>query len=851
MPVVGRKRWALHDGPQGSLRRLRNQLAEDGCAESQVVLAKQLLEEKCELEADKISNFKQALEWLICATEQAHPEARRMLRRCIRSGVIDEDSAAIVRAKSCLAASRQETVARKAARDLFASLSNGEQYITTAQLERRIREICSTTLRKEPDDTDSPDDDDSPEEARALGEEQALEPSQQQSGDHIHTNGTLRPTHISDEDYPETCEPNEDIRNLTVDNLVSAAVDYCQGELPLVTYDLTLTDPNLKALDHIPLFQQAFLHPIVFIQVLYLKLLYYFASYSFRLSNVECFTLNDKFIDFRKWSGLFLRYSDGNLQPDESENMFVRNNLGPFLQFFLALFINLFLYPFIATQWVPFSEFCVLSFFLMFLTLFNFSFGTNETPYPDILALVSFAINVLAKYPYEKDTVVHQGWRFLDLHISNYPSYILGNSIEFCVNSRVFFSLLIPFILALMAKRSDWHGFFKFTMPHCVTLSWLQMFIVCSHGCTTYGLIRGTLGLVCSFLFLPLMGLLSVILPVFAFLQYITLSRVLYTVAIVLAFVLSLSVSCLLAKTEATKKFITPFQFTIGLLTLIYFGNQFVTNVQDDGLPSGLIDLIGDDKNSIKNLLKSEFITDYDDTTYHVSWEDYYNQCNSPSWTDFNTAETQIKCAVLDGANVNWEGYVQDVKLNSVVNRWRDFESWLPGFFKEYFKCYYGEEYETLCSGSAGSDLKECEFVQSVARQSGKMCHLDNFNEYTYEVKLLLDTGGGILKRRAQVTILFDHHFTNFTRLLRIDDKIRFRGVLANDYESYNIGSQDVTVKGHEIRCLECKNAQGTISTKVRPSSKFSDLLKTIVSDCTVSTKHILNFLLNPVVIFK
>lgn len=35
------------DGPQGSLRRLRNQLAEDGCAESQVVLAKQLLEEKC------------------------------------------------------------------------------------------------------------------------------------------------------------------------------------------------------------------------------------------------------------------------------------------------------------------------------------------------------------------------------------------------------------------------------------------------------------------------------------------------------------------------------------------------------------------------------------------------------------------------------------------------------------------------------------------------------------------------------------------------------------------------------------------------------------------------------------
>lgn len=369
--------------------------------------------------------------------------------------------------------------------------------------------------------------------------------------------------------------------------------------MPLVSYELTLTDPSVKALDHIPLLQQAFLHPIVFIQVLYLKLLYYFGTFSFRLSNVELSILliaylsvsadslyhlvplamyyasfvamvictfkmlhaKRQFIDFRKWSGLFLRYSDGNLLPDESENLFVRNNLGPFVQFFLALFINLFLYPFIATQWVPFSEFCVLSFFLMFLTLF--SFALNSSLYPDLLALLSFGINVLAKYPYEKDTVVHQGWRFLDLHVSNYPSYILGNSIEFCLNSRVFFSLLIPVIIVSMARRSSWQGFFKCALPHCVTLSWLQMFITCSHGCTTYGLIRGTLALVCSFLFLPLIGVVTVTLPIFAFLQYITMSRVFYTVCVVVGFAVSLGITCLLAKSEATKKFVTPFQVCV------------------------------------------------------------------------------------------------------------------------------------------------------------------------------------------------------------------------------------------------------------------------------------------------
>ncbi|CAG4978987.1 unnamed protein product [Colias eurytheme] len=882
MPV-GRKRWNLHDGPQGSLKRLRNQLAEDGCAESQVVLAKQLLEEKCELEADKISNFKQALEWLICATEQAHPEARRMLRRCIRSGVIDEDSAPIVRAKSCLAASRQETVARKAARDLFASLSNGEQFITTAQLERRIREICTTTLKKEQEDEAL---DESHDEAPALNDGQALESLQ--AGDHIHGNGTIRTAEISHEEYPERCSSNDEIRNLTVDNLVSAAVDYCQGELPLVSHELTLTDPSLKALDHIPILQQAFLHPQVFIQVLYLKLLYYFGSLSFRLSNLELSLLlvaylsvstdslyhlvplilyyisivamvictfkmllaKRQFIDFRKWSGLFLRYSDGNLQPDESENLFVRNNLGPFLQFFLALFVNLFLYPFIATQWVPFSEFCVLSFCLMFLTLF--SFGTNGRPYPDVLALISFGINVLAKYPYEKDTVVHQGWRFLDLHISNYPSYILGNSIEFCLNARVFFSLLIPVILIAMAKRSNWQGFFKYTLPHCVTLSWLQMFITCSHGCTTYGLIRGTLALVCSFLFLPIIGIVTVTLPIFAFLQYIPVSRLLYTMTVLLSFAMGLGVTCLLAKTEATKKFVTPFQLSIGIITLIYFSNQLIVGFQDEGVPSGLIELLSEDKTSLKNLLKNEFITDYEDNTHYVNWDDYYNQCHAPSWIENNMAATQIKCSVLEGSNVNWEGYVKDVKIKSVKNKWNDFASWLPAFIREYFKCYYGQEFSTLCQKGEGLNLEDCEFVRRVARQSGKSCHLNNMNEYIYEVKVSMETSGGLLKRHAEIDIIFDHFFTNYTKLLRLDDKIRFKGTLLNDPTThYNIGSKDLNILGYEISCVECKIARGSRSTPAPSLSKLSELCRTIVNDCIVSTKYVLNFLLNPVIVFK
>lgn len=168
----------------------------------------------------------------------------------------------------------------------------------------------------------------------------------------------------------------------------------------------------------------------------------------------------------------------------------------------------------------------------------------------------------------------------------------------------------------------------------------------------------------------------------------------------------------------------------VGIITLIYFGNQFVSNVQEDGLPTGLIELLGEEKSSLKNLLKNEFIADYDDNTYHISWEDYYNHCNNPSWSDYNVASTQIKCSVLEGANVNWEGYVKEVTLKSVVNRWSSFAAWLPTVLKEYFKCYYGEEYSTLCRGVKGSQsVAECDFVRSVASQSGKSCHLNNFDE--------------------------------------------------------------------------------------------------------------------------
>lgn len=88
------------------------------------------------------------------------------------------------------------------------------------------------------------------------------------------------------------------------------------------------------------------------------------------------------------------------------------------------------IYPLLAPHWTPHSELTVLSSSLMFLSLYAF---LNSVPHPlgvrrtsnfefprkqpDFLVLFSFAVNVLAKYPYDLDTVVTQSWRFLDVKV--------------------------------------------------------------------------------------------------------------------------------------------------------------------------------------------------------------------------------------------------------------------------------------------------------------------------------------------------------------------------------------------------------------------------------------------------
>lgn len=682
-------------------------------------------------------------------------------------------------------------------------------------------------------------------------------------------NGELVNNIDTDSDASEETDwsTRNDTKNekLTEDHLVTAAVNYSHGTLPLVNRVLSLTDPDLNALDHIPVLQRSVLHPLLAVKILYYKLIHLLGSRTFSkylpfnrtdiqlfllliysLFSTESITLfipmvlfsgsfvamiittfqmlqaSRDFQDFRVWSGLFLTYSGGSLNAEQAEFQFIRNNLKPYGHFFIALLTNLIVYPLIAEQWIPQSEITVIAFCLTFMTLLTFMIKERSRRFPDFLLLFSFAVNVLAKYPYETDPVVTQGWRFLDLKIPTFASYIIGNGIEFCLNFRLMFYIVIPIIFVYIAARQRWRGTYKFLIPHCVTLSWLQIVIINSQGATMFGLLRGTLALVGIVLFLPLVGLTTVLLPAAAVAKWLVVNNFVFSFAVFVVIASAgLGISWLLSQTRYSKY--------VGLLQIIL------------GLAAAYVLLHSAWENKTMNLYtKLE--------PRRISWEQYQNICHQPAWDQSNIAKTQLKCHVLANAPVSWNGYVNEIKLKSVQNTWKYFIDKLPYFVSNYLYCYYGETIEDECHNVSDLFKDDCMLLNDIVKANRK-CSLDYLNVYEYELSVRMQSG--IWGKSAEVMVIVEHVFSNFTLQLKANDKIWFNGDLVNNMATGSdgwLGGMKPYVVLKEIGCLACHNMNLT-SFKAYP--KVETDYKKVFSLLYGGVKFVLNILFNPIVVFK
>ncbi|KAF5304186.1 hypothetical protein FQR65_LT08080 [Abscondita terminalis] len=845
----GRKQWTIHDGPRGSLKRLRNQLASDGCAESQVVLAKQLLEEECDIDADKRENERLGVYWLMKSSEQGNVEATELLKKCFLNGTgITEHN--FMDVKSCINMTQDEKMARKAAREMFASLSNGEDYVTSQQLQRRILEINREQRLPR-----------SVEQHPAYDHNASGEPS---NGELINNFDECSGESEEEVDWMQRLDERNE--KLTEENLVSAATDYSHGHLPLIHMDIALSIPNLHALDHIPIVHRSILHPFLACKILYYKLirvlgcrtfssyipsiqtdvqwilimcLYSFVSSSsmlhfipmvvyyvtfsiMALTTFHVLQNKHQYHDFRSWSTLFLTYSGGNLNAAEAEYQFVRNNLKPYAHFFVSLLVNLLIYPLISDQWIPQSELTIFAFCLTFMTLHSFMIRERGQSLPDFFVLFSFALNVLAKYPYETDAVVTQGWRFLDLNIPTFASYVIGNGIEFCINFRVIFYVLIPLVFACIASRQNWRGTYKYLIPHCVTLSWLQIAIINSQGATTFGLMRGTLALVGIVMFLPLVGLTTIILPSIALTKWIVSSLSVYSLAMFALFTsVGLGVSWLLAHTRF-KHQIALLQVITSIATFFILINSF----------------------SVSNNTLSTYVED--GSVNSISWDQYQQFCHEPAWEVDNVAVTQMRCSKLADVAVEWNGYVNEIKIKRISNFRKQIFDHLPLFLSKHLYCYYGEPLQNDCDGIPEILADDCLMFYDAIKAT-KPCGLEKFNTYQFEIVVRMQSG--MWGKSAEVVLEADHYFKNFTLELKPNDQIKFRGSLMNGVSADEIlGSLTPHVYLQHVQCVACHNPKlNEMKLEIR---KFVDVPYAINSFYQ-GFKFVLNFLFQPIIVFR
>ncbi|KAH8311968.1 hypothetical protein KR044_008820 [Drosophila immigrans] len=875
--VSKRRRWNLED--RASLNKLKEHIAEEGCPQVQYDLGKKLLENaigkklisgsvnlSCQwtyfAEPNVANESQKAVHWLVSAAQQGHEEAVRLLRKCYNDGSgITADNADEVR--RCLAMTPGERAARKAARELFACLSNGNEHITPKQLERKMRRIYNLQRKRRRRGADNTDD------ASSSNTEDDVSDWEREP---LEDAASIGRAHV------------ERRRFITEAHLVSAAANYSAGRMPSVNETLTLSVPHPQSLDHVPCFYRMLFHPLLFFTLLYhrfinliialpamlpisvrcsllvliawwstladterqlLPLISYYLSLGVMLwSTCRMLKTKQQFVDFRIWSGLFLSYGDHNIEAEISEQRFLRNNMKPYLYYFGAFIGNLIVYPLVTDAWLPHSELTIISGAFTFITLGVFMYAASPV-LPDWLVIVSFAVNVLAKYPYEMDEVVSTHWRFLDLRVPTFSSFVIGNGIEFCLNCRTALYLLIPLLLGLLAKRSNWHGVYTYLIPHCVTLSWLQVCIVTSQSATMFGAMRAALGLAGVVLFLPLFGIVALLVPVFVAIDSLGLaSEQLRWGSTAIACSLVVLLSCVLALNRATQKYITMLQLLVGLTTACmlvfpYMTSSFKDTPRYNAVPSVL--------STPNPALHSVPVA--------LQWERFHELCAQPVQEQPNKIKAQLRCSHLNGMFVAWEGKVSQVQIAKVYNMLEHVvANYLPNWMGKLLRCVHGEHIAQHFQCDAKQDAKCAAWqrvIKDLSAQTGH-CTLQRWNRYEYELQVQVAASASILGRSTstEVVLRAHHDFGNFTQLLQRGDRVMFYGTLHNSREHYVLGSSaPPQVELQTIECLDCHSS--VLRTASIQKAAHSSPVDARMQDLMRGIKYLLNALLSPLITFK
>lgn len=235
------------------------------------------------------------------------------------------------------------------------------------------------------------------------------------------------------------------------------------------------------------------------------------------------------------------------------------------------------------------------------------------------------------------------------------------------------------------------------------------------------------------------------------------------------------------------------------------------------------------------------------EATPSLSWEQYQNYCHQPAWEESSSlAQVQVQCAHLEGISVSWEGYVTKVKLKSIKNTLEKILSKLPDAIRIPLTCSYGDAYEENCTTGDELSIKNCKTLLNLEKRQNK-CHLAAWNKYEFEISVKMKSG--IWGSNGELILMADHSFANFSLNIYSGDKIWFVGTLTNSglEGETMLGGSRPHLQLEEVGCHVCH------TTKLKPFKRHRHRITvtSVMKDVYLGVKSVLNFLLNPLVIFK
>lgn len=183
-----------------------------------------------------------------------------------------------------------------------------------------------------------------------------------------------------------------------------------------------------------------------------------------------------------------------------------------------------------------------------------------------------------------------------------------------------------------------------------------------------------------------------------------------------------------------------------------------------------------------------------------------------------------------------------NVEINQVFNIRSRLLSFLPDFLSQPIFCWFGEPNELMYDVY---DNDELDYLKSIFKEHRK-CNVNHWNSYEYRIGITMDYGP------AEIHLLAQHQFVNFTKFINRSDRVWFKGSLllsdtnragtehepkiVNDVEKYPI-----TLDLGAIGCVSCQ------FTELKPVFA-TNLLKINSQSLYSGFKYLMNVLFNPLI---